>query len=199
LTLRLSEIPTTFLDPSARGVDNVLQACATVAASARNSLNAFATSFENAFDHQVKLGVGAGGNTANAKSNSRKLWVVTVGSQGFQFSIQQSPSYFAVKPLSNSLRSRKGVRMRLYKSGAGLEAADPRDLASVELDTFARQFLTAVDLFLTAPYAVPANERKAARVAQVIACKKRLAKLISENVANLLQNPVGASNLKKAQ
>ncbi|MEO8381654.1 MAG: LysM domain-containing protein [Acidobacteriota bacterium] len=200
LVLQLSALPSAFVDPMMSGVANVLRAVSFVPPRLIDNgdgLTSFATAFEAAFGGAVKLGVGA--QPKSRTDNARKLWGVQFGPNGYSYSITPAASSFALQPLSTSLINQAGVRMQLYVPGSGLEPVTPVDLDAIELDTWAGQFAAAVDLFLSAPYAVPANQRLAAQVATVVACKARLAGLIANGVANLLQTPASPGDLAAAQ
>jgi LysM repeat protein len=200
LALQLSALPSEFVDPSMNAVASVLGASSLLPARLidnKDALTTFATAFEAAFGGTLKLGVGA--QSKNETDSPRRMWGVQFGPNGYSYSLTRAPSYFALQPLSNSLISKTGVRMQRYVSGVGLEPADPVDLDAIELDTWAQQFAAAVDLFLSAPYAIPANQRKPDKVAIVIACKERLAGIIAGGVANLLELPLEAGDLAAAQ
>jgi LysM repeat protein len=199
LALQLSALPSGFVDPSMNAVAGVLRASSLLPPRLRDEtdgLTPFATAFEAAFGGALKLGVGA---QSNEETDRRKMWGVQFGPNGYSYSLTPTPSYFALQPLSNSLLSKTGVRMQRYDPGVGLVPADPVDLDAIEVDTWAQQFAAALDLFLSAPYAIPANQRKPDKVAVVIACKARLAGIIAGGVANLLESPLVAGDLAAAQ
>lgn len=200
LALQLSALPSAFVDPTMSGVVSVLRASSLLPPRLIDNddgLTSFATAFEAAFGGALKLGVGA--RPKRETDNARKLWGVQFGPNGYSYSITPAASSFALQPLSNSLLSETGVRMQRYTPGVGLEPADPVDLDAIELDTWAQQFAAAVDLVLSAPYAIPANQRKPDDVATVIACKAQLAGIIAGGVANLLQSPSSPGDLAAAQ
>jgi hypothetical protein len=199
LALQLSALPSGLVDPSMNAVASVLRASSLLPPrliDEQEGLTTFATAFEAAFGGTLKLGVGA---RTNEETDRRKMWGVQFGPSGYSYSLTPTPSYFALQPLSNALISKTGVRMQRYAPGVGLVPADPVDLDAIEIDTWAQQFAAAVDLFLSAPYAIPANQRKPAKVAAVIACKARLAGIIARGVANLLQSPLVPGDLAAAQ
>jgi len=199
LALQLSALPSGFVDPSMNAVASVLRASSLLPPrliDETDGLTTFATAFEAAFGGALKLGVGA---RSNEETDRRKMWGVQFGPNGYSYSLTPTPSYFALQPLSNSLISKTGVRMQRYAPGVGLVPADSVDLDAIEVDTWAQQFAAALDLFLSAPYAIPANQRKPDKVAVVIACKARLAGIIAGGVANLLQSPLVAGDLAAAQ
>jgi LysM repeat protein len=200
LALQLSALPSAFVDPTMNAVASVLRASSLLPPRLiddKDGVTTFATAFEAAFGGTLKLGVGA--RSKKETDSPRKMWGAQFGPNGYSYSLTPAPSYFALQPLSNSLISKTGVRMQRYVPGVGLEPADPVDLDAIELDTWAQQFAAAVDLFLSAPYAIPANQRKPDKVAVAIACKARLAGIIAGGVANLLESPLAAGDLAAAR
>ncbi|HEY6315420.1 MAG TPA: LysM peptidoglycan-binding domain-containing protein [Streptosporangiaceae bacterium] len=115
------------------------------------SLDTFAASFEEAFaSFRLKCAVAAG-------ERPGELYAVNFGASGVStFAVDAGgPAYYAVTPVSTDTLDAT-VRFPRYVSGEGLCGTVTRSFEDVDLDAWLRQFLAAVDLFLTPPFAVPA-------------------------------------------
>src|SRR6185312_2979304 len=132
------------------------------------SLSFFAQQFESAFFNQpatgIVLKVGTGTNVTKGNSDTTiapPLWVVrfdTTGVNGLKFSFNnQQVYYFAPIPLATSLQS-FSAGIESYQEGQPypVGAAVTKNFSSVDMDNWGRQFLQAVDKFLSPAYAAPA-------------------------------------------
>lgn len=129
------------------------------------SLDAFAARFEEAFaQHRLKCAVTTGsGDDGGAvrgeadPAGAGRIWAVNFGPTGIRrFAVDATrPKFYAVKPLSTEPIS-GDVPILEYVSGRGLTTATRKRFENVDLDSWMRQFLEAMDLFLTPTYAVPA-------------------------------------------
>jgi LysM repeat protein len=128
------------------------------------TLTAYAEAFELTFGGFIKV---ATGKRTEAGGANRQLWAVDFRSGALSFDIQgnvapdkygNNPAirYFALKPLANTLVSTT-IPITPYESGVGLvpSKAEQRTFQAVDMDVWAREFLAAVDLFLSPEYAVP--------------------------------------------
>ncbi|HBV97585.1 MAG: hypothetical protein JL50_03935 [Peptococcaceae bacterium BICA1-7] len=210
LTLRISASPSTLVSAALEDTVPVQKALTTLSpympegtdTSDAMSLTQFAIDFEDAFndgENFLKLAVGLGREPNGVGEKAKKLWAVSFGQNGFEFSIKnEQVSYFAMRPLSNVLISRD-ARMSTYQRGQGLTSAPAMHFANVELDLWARQFLESVDLFLSGPYSVPAARYNPGAVARLLDCKEELSEAISFYLINLLESPGYAGDINKAR
>ncbi|MBI3653172.1 MAG: LysM peptidoglycan-binding domain-containing protein [Acidobacteria bacterium] len=162
------------------------------------NLGDFAVDFEtNAFPG-LKIATGKSQSEAQTQSGVPPLWAVNFSTGGFsQFEIQSaSPSFYAVKPLSTQLQSRSNVPIQPYANGA-LEAAKAMNFQAIDLDVWVRDFLAAVDLFLSPEYAVPAYTLDPTHAAytSVVTSKGSIANAVSASVDFILnQNQTESGN-----
>lgn len=143
----------------------------------------FARDFEHAFgEFKVATGLGEDG--------PHTLWAVRMSSgSGLWYSHQGAPSFFAPPPLSQVLRSRDDVPVR---EAYWAPADGPEDnttevgFTDIDMDIWGREFLAAVDRFLSPEIAVSAR-----RIAdgggpgpygRIVAAKKKIADAIAEKV-----------------
>ena len=124
-----------------------------------NSLNlaAFARAFESAFaSFRLKSAVSKRDALSDPK-RSGQLWAVNFGVSGLSRLVVASaaPQFYALAPLSTNLMS-GSLRVRTYRSGCGLCESVLKTFDSVDLDNWMFQFLSTIDLFLSAPYSTPA-------------------------------------------
>lgn len=85
------------------------------------------------------------------------------------------PEYFALRPLTNSLVSRKDVGIAPLVDGT-LATPVPMNFQGIDMETWAARFLADVDLFLSAPYAAGVyRTAKRASLEKALAAKRELA------------------------
>ncbi|NPC49621.1 LysM peptidoglycan-binding domain-containing protein [Corallococcus sp. AB032C] len=124
------------------------------------ALTAFASAFEDAFPPTLK--VATGNRPAAALEGTPRpttVWAVRFDAAGIsRFTVErEKPEFYALAPLSTELVSRPRVSIQKYESGKGLvNQYEEQDFQAVDLDAWMQQFLSASDVFLSAPFAVPA-------------------------------------------
>lgn len=121
------------------------------------SLTAFAGDFERAFvDYRLKCAV-VQKDAVSDPQQAPQLYAVNFGETGVSRCVvdDAAPQFYALAPLSTELLT-DTLPVRQYISGCGLGPAVYKKFDAVDLDSWMGQFLGAVDLFLSAPYAVPA-------------------------------------------
>lgn len=163
------------------------------------SLQTFAANFEAVLP-SLKLAVGGGSLT---QGGPREVWVVDFGPGGVE-SVDirgQSPSFFALPPLSTSLTDQSGVPIRTFDRATGTlsSTSELTDFKAVDLDVWAGIFTSAVDLLLTAEYATPAYQQNAAAFNSIVGSKITLAGAISQGLTNILGSPSPAGVPADAQ
>lgn len=120
------------------------------------NLTAFARDFEAAFtDYRLKCAVVQ--KDAMSSPQTPQLFAVNFGETGVRRFLvdEKAPQFYALAPLSTKLLSGT-LPIRKYISGCGLGPVEFKTFDSVDLDSWMGQFLSAVDLFLTANYSIPA-------------------------------------------
>ncbi|MGE5527214.1 MAG: LysM peptidoglycan-binding domain-containing protein [Methanosarcina sp.] len=165
------------------------------------SLLEFATAFEGAYSASpqlLKLAVGTSREEEADAAGARRLWAVrtsTDASSGIAAEVSGPAVYYAPPPLSTSLVSRNGVRVRSFdpEKGLGPAPGEPRDFTDVDLDVWARQALAAIDGLLSPRTAVPAFVVDALTGSECLErlrkAKKALAAGIASRVVNVLDTP----------
>ncbi len=140
------------------------------------ALTAFAEAFEEAFPQfKVATGLGADG--------PETIWAIRMGGSGMTVQIDGTPVFFAPAPLSNVLMQRDAVPVRLNFPS---DATTAETFANVDMDVWGREFLEAVDRFLTADLAVTARKVNAGEYLKIIQAKETLAAAIAEGVTHVL-------------
>ena len=164
------------------------------------TLVAFAEKFEAAFGNKLKIAVSKADGLSPDNKPSRHIWALYFGTDGVEnITIDQSnPAYYAIRPLSTRLMSRNKVIIQEYENGE-LTGGAKKDFKSVDLEVWAREYLKAIDLFLSAPYAVAAYQISAVDYEIVVKAKEKLADAISEGLDYILQVTPNADKLKSAQ
>jgi LysM repeat protein len=122
-------------------------------------LTDFAVEFESAFaPYQLKCAVSQ--VSSGVGPETRALWAVNFGKGGVSTLAVEAnaPSFYAMAPLSTQLLG-GDVWVNPYKQDCGLCTPVLKKFDSVDLDGWMQQFLSAVDLVLTPPYAVPAFQQ----------------------------------------
>lgn len=122
------------------------------------SLRSFAGLFQATFAG-AKVAVSQA-DTANADSNSRnRLWVVRFGANpAIEYAIDvNDQSFFAPPPLATFLLEGRDFEVQDYIEGALASPARKVSYSGIDLDKWARTFLSAVDTVLLPQNAVPAR------------------------------------------
>lgn len=119
------------------------------------------------------------------------LWAVRMakpGGQGLGYTIEPGPSFYAPEPLAKALRDGP-VAIARYETGGGLGAnTETLQFAGVDLNTWARQALSAVDAFLTPTYTAPASVVDEPRLAKILGHRDTLAAAIARTVKPVLES-----------
>jgi hypothetical protein len=165
-------------------------------ASGSMSLVQFARQLETALGNALK--VATRNNWSNAGANDvQNLWAVPIAEKTgdgaanpntISYQINRNRTrFYAPAPLANKLVSRKKMAVQSYASGMGLSAeAQIRNFSGVDLDQWGRQFLAAVDHYLSGPYAIPAADLDENAYNQLIIAKRTLADAISASISPVL-------------
>lgn len=176
------------------------------------SLSDFATQFEKTLmqgsNWMLKLATGM--PDSSSSSAARSIWAVRWGlaqGQNLWCAIQGQPLFYAPAPLANTLVSYPVVSIAPYTTGKGLQEDQSvnKAFSDIDMDTWGRAFLEAVESFLSPEYSVPAFltgkiNTKLDYVQKVLDDKKKLASYISQKVTNVMAAPVPtADQLKNAQ
>jgi hypothetical protein len=162
------------------------------------SLTAFATQFETSFKDLPSPGnflkIAVGLDRESNDSNDKKIWVVHFdknGKNGIYYKIDNSQQYFyAPQPLANSLETFEKIAINQYQSGQSYPAGAPvvKTFSDIDLDSWGRTCLEAIDLFLTAEYAVPAFLiDSGASLQKILDAKELIAEGIAGNVNNIIE------------
>jgi LysM repeat protein len=164
------------------------------------SLLNFAAKFETAMKNKVKVGLAKADGLSPDNKPARHIWAVYFGDAGIkQVNIQRdAPNYYAIKPLANTLVTRQGVMIQDYQNGL-LSGGKKQDFKAVDMEVWAQEALEAIDLFLSAPYVVPAYELSAADYERVVNAKKTLAKAISGRLDYILDVTRNETRLTSAR
>ncbi|HKS08900.1 MAG TPA: LysM domain-containing protein [Pyrinomonadaceae bacterium] len=120
------------------------------------NLTAFARDFESAFaDDRLKCAVVQ--KDAMSSPQAAQLFAVNFGESGVRRFVvdEMVPQFYSMAPLSTKLLNGT-LPIRKYISGCGLGPVEKKTFDAVDLDSWMGQFLSAVDLFLTANYSIPA-------------------------------------------
>ncbi|MEM9544893.1 MAG: LysM domain-containing protein [Bacteroidota bacterium] len=180
-------------------------------ASGQLTLTKFAENLEFAFANTLKVGIGKKDDLSEGQKSAKHVWAVYFGAQGIsKVDIQSNtPSYFAIKPLARQLITRNQVQIKEYDKGQ-LGASKKQNFKSIDLEVWANQFLASVDLFLSAPYSVPAYELEGTEFGssgqklkdgydRVVAAKQLLANSISQGLDYVLAGNTEQTKLDLAQ
>ncbi|GEM_PF-1664237 len=129
-------------------------------------LHEYAKAFEQTFGGLIKVATGKH-TESDENAEEKQIWAVDFrpGALSFDIAGNSTPDdydnnpdarYFALAPLSNKLVA-QAVEIAPYESGKGLEPSktETHNLAEVDMDVWAQEFLSAVDMFLSPEYAVP--------------------------------------------
>ncbi len=161
------------------------------------SLTPFATEFEATFKDLPVAGnflkVATGLDRMANDSEDNKMWVIHFdihGKDGIYFKIDNSQQYFySPTPLANSLETYDKVNINQYKSGEKYPFGSPqlKTFSEVDLDSWGKICLEAIDLFLTAEYATPAYLIDNGIVLQkILDAKELIAEGITESISNII-------------
>lgn len=117
--------------------------------TAEDQLGRFAVDFEETFaGEKLKIATGINKDDLNTTQRRQDVWVVRM--EQLKARIAAEPLYFALQPLSRKLENGE-VNVFTYDLAKGLDMsqANLQSFTEIDLDTWARQFLEAVDDFLS--------------------------------------------------
>jgi len=178
----------------------------------------FAQKLQDAFP-ELKAASGTPQTGVEADSPA-EIWLARFDDspRGIQFALTNAgnPFYFALLPLANHLLSRDQVKIYPYATGTPIWEMNAVESAfnGVDIEKLAQTFLSAVDTFLQADFAIPAwqvEQTQAAGVAgddpikypyqHIINAKKTLADHIVKHLSTVLEdgNLPDENNVKNAQ
>ena len=157
------------------------------------ALQQFASAFESAFTTpRLKLATTGSGSSG---TQTQQLFAVQYGTPALSYTIGGTPSFYAPAPLSTALWSSAApIPIRGYTRGQPLGPAQPTSFTGVDLDGWARAFLTDLDLVLSSDYAVAAYTLDPARYHSLVQAKHDLAGALRDSVTSVLdpaQAPAG--------
>lgn len=176
------------------------------------TLGDFATQFEKTLTQgsnwMLKLATGM--PDSSSSSAARSLWAIRWGlaqGQNLWCGIQAQPLFYAPSPLANTLVSYPVVSIAPYTTGKGidLDQSVNKAFSDIDMDTWGRAFLEAVEGFLSPEYSVPAFltgklNTTVDYVQKVLDDKKNLAAYISQKVTNVMAAPTpNTAQLQNAQ
>jgi hypothetical protein len=166
------------------------------------SLRNFALNFESAFPG-FKTAVGRSESGIEGEKGGH-IWVVDFSETGIsKVSVKsENASYFALKPLSTKLEDRECVEIQDYDSSTGkLKEEEVRivNYKAVDMEVWARDFLNAVELFLSPEYVMSAHTLNKDAVEKVVGAKLKLAENISQGLDYILDIPYANQNKNNRQ
>lgn len=158
----------------------------------------FAEAFETTLqeNNQFVIKVATSMPDIESGSSSKTVWAVRWGlqqSNTIYYSITNTPFYYAVPPLANTSVSYPSVSVAPYQTGVGMvpSAAVNKSFTGIDMDTWGRSFLEALELVLSPDYSVPAflagkiENAGTDYVQLLLDAKKDIAEAISNNVTNV--------------
>lgn len=157
-----------------------------------HSLAVFAQKFEAAFDGKVKLAQGPGKQAdskagTDSASDNIALFGVRFGNsnQGVEikFDPTKSPVYFALPPFSTNLLTETFDKIIDYKSG-NIDEINfvSKKFTDVDLDLWAREFLTALDEFISPRLGIATCRVDSESYSTLMAWKKSIASAIANRI-----------------
>jgi hypothetical protein len=159
------------------------------------SLNDFAQKFEIAFsDTQknitLKIATSIKGNNISNIKLSKTIWVARFGVNGITYTVSSSqPYFFAPVPLSNIAIS-LNASIFAYSSEKGLDTSSPftYSFSGIDLDSWGKIILSAIDDFLTPEYSMPAAIINNAAYNNILKSKGKIAEAIAINIDFVLDS-----------
>lgn len=155
------------------------------------SLVDFADKFEEAFSSHGKIRIKIA-VSSEMQSESKKLWMARFASEEDQTGIDcryypNKPQFFAPRPLSTSLQS-FSASVTPYQTGVGLLLNNDitKNFSAVDMDVWGKQFLDAVDRFLSPETAVPVFLLDKGKLSDIIECKEQIADAIAGTVDRII-------------
>jgi hypothetical protein len=176
-----------------------------------DSLAVFAKKFEAAFDGKVKLAQGPGKQDdcpvgAASVSDNIALFGVRFGKNNhgveINFDAAKSPVYFALPPFSTNLLTEQFDQIIEYNSGNIDDITFvSKKFTDVDLDLWAREFLTALDGFIGPHLGIATCRVDSESYSILMAWKKSLASAIANRIELVFQEDadhVAAGDRKEA-
>lgn len=162
------------------------------------SLQTFATLFETTFEDKptsgIMLKVAVGTTKTDVSGNkNEKIWMVrfdSEGKSGLNYTFDTGHQFFAPVPLANALKTLTNVPIYEYSTGKAFPPADPqkKNFSGIDLDTWGRQFLEAVDNVLAPEYAVPTFLiDNGESLKKLLDAKKKVAEAIFGNIDYIIE------------
>ncbi|MEU6237969.1 hypothetical protein ABZ885_33825, partial [Kitasatospora sp. NPDC047058] len=157
------------------------------------SLAAFAEQVQRAVP-VLRLATAPGRTSATVSGTD--VWAVVFGTGGIErvaveppleIAGSRQPRTFAIRPLATTLIARRHVETRGFDAGTGLlTGSRTRDYQGIDLELWARGFLTDVELLLSAAYVRGAYELGRDVLDGIIDVKKTLAGAIAAGLDHVL-------------
>jgi len=193
-----------LVDPAFAGVPEVLEARATLAprlvAVGRSKdgdqdlgLERFAKDFQAAFDGQLRLATGAEPEqgSADGATAARRLVAVQWQTAKLAYQVVDRPSFFAPRPLLNTPWAGEAP-IRPYSQGKPLGKAVGQSFQGIDLDTWGRRFLAAMDRALSPGASVTGFRLAPTAWTDLATAKGRLVSAIGATVRPILEgDPAG--------
>ena len=180
--------------PGVRFVAHEVEPLAMVAGNgggrANGAIREFAQKFEQVFT-STKLATGlARANDADSDSRNR-LWVVRIGSAITYKVDPKNQHFFAPIPLATTLLDANKLAVFGYnKENQELKIAE-KSYAGIDLDEWARRFLSAMDTFFLPQYAVAAYILASNHYRTIIEAKRDIASSIADSVEGIAEGTGG--------
>jgi LysM repeat protein len=147
----------------------------------------------------LKLAVGAQPSTEQAQRMPHLIAVNFTSTGIANVDIAAgNPATLAIKPLSTSPLSAKGLSIAALQADGTLGTATPHDFSAIDLDAWASTALAAIDLVLSPQLAAPAQGLDAASFTALVGYKAQLAATASYGLIPVLSDTT-ALNLTAAR
>ncbi|HEX3078168.1 MAG TPA: LysM peptidoglycan-binding domain-containing protein [Lachnospiraceae bacterium] len=104
---------------------------------------------------------------------------------------KRMPRYFALRPLSTELVSRDSMVLAAYDQGNLIEGGSVLNYHNIDMELWARQFLSDFDTLLTSDYytGIYTCEQARQTLDAIIACKLNLAEAVASGIGFVLDIP----------
>ena len=157
---------------------------------ANGAIRDFARKFEQAFT-STKLATGLA-RAGDADSESRnRLWVVRIGSAITYQVDSKSQHFFAPIPLATTLLGATNLAVFGYNKEQQALVGVEKSYAGIDLDEWARRFLSAMDTFFRPQYAIPAYILDKQGYQAILEDKRRIVRSIADSVEGIAEGTGG--------